>query len=319
MSHSSWRSQHCQFCNDAEEVFPDMLSLWNHCQRYHSEIMSKNPGVQRHSSATPSFALTNATAAMTGATASQDEARKPASRSMVGNESPDESSFPELNGFARVFIVDFNMLGSDTSVEQVAALSEDAKSKLTAYVPSHLYLTNHGKRAFKKKLRGGKGMKKDDVDSAHARTVLSKFYLRSEDADNKISHFVHEKRKLKGSIAKCIRETMQQALLSKVRLADNGKYKSIPSWNELLTEFVANADLQRTAFDLLNRDVYPKGTHSEYRRDVLASQLTKSCRFVFNDAKANKDFISLHVTEMWSEISQKLRKASTGCAVSAGT
>lgn len=319
---ASWLPQHCEFCKDAKEVFPDLLLLFSHCQSYHPEKIS-NPVVQSPSSATSAYcARRNATVTTTGATATQEEDRKPPPKStaVMHEDPPHQSSFPQLNGVARDFIVNFNMFGLDMSVEEVAAISYEAKLQLTAYVPSQLYLTNHGKKRFKKAnlLPGGEEMKKEEVDPAHARSILSPFYLQKVDAESKVSQFLHETRKLKAAIAKCTRETMHQALLSKVRLVGDGKYKSITSWSVLTANCATNADLQWKVQDLLNTDVYPKGIHSECRRDVLASQLTNSCGFVFNDGIANKDFISLHVSEIWSEISQKIKKkASKDCAVSA--
>jgi hypothetical protein len=305
-------SSPCPICTDAHELFPDMLSLTSHLQRCHSDTMFPR--------SVTTFPRSNALAT-TGATASSEEARKPAPRSMAMNDVPCQSSlFPELNGFSRVFIVQFNMSGSDMSVEQVAALSDERLLKLTAHVPSQLYLTSHAKKTFKSNLPGGKGMTAMDVDVAHAMTILSKFFVLKEDVASKVPQFIREKKRLKATIAKCIRATMQQALLSKVRLADDGIYQSIASWNELIAVCAKKAELKCTVVDLFNISVYPNVPGAEYQRSVLASDLTKSCGFVFNDANANKDFITLHVTEIWSEISQKIRKTkSKDCSVSAGT
>jgi hypothetical protein len=306
-------SSRCPFCTDAYELFPDMLSLTSHLQRCHSEMTFPR--------SVTTFPRSDASLATTGATSSSEEARKPAPRSMAMNDVPCQSSlFPELNGFSRVFIVQFNMSGSDMSVEQVAALSDEGLLKLTAHVPSQLYLTSHARKTFKSNLPGGKEMTAMELDVAHAMRILSKFFILKEDVAAKIPQFIREKKSLKVAIARCIRATMQQALLSKVRLANDGMYQSIASWNELMAECAKKSELHSTVADLFSVSVYSSVPFTEYQRSVLASDITKSCGFVFNDANANKDFITLHVTEVWSEISQKIRKTkSKDCSVSAGT
>jgi hypothetical protein len=236
----------------------------------------------------------------------QEVALKPAPRSMAVNESPGQSSFPELNRFAHCFIVNFNM--TDMTVQELAALSDDAKMNLTAHVPSNLYLTNYSKKDFKAKMPAVMSAS-EDVDTVHARMVLSKFFANKADVDSKIPPFVNAKKNLKAAVAKCIRETMQQALLSLVRAAESGKYKSIVSWNQLMNDCGTNPILLVHARDLFQVYVFPKGTHStEYKRDALALKLMESCGFILNDGTARKYFINLHITEIWSEISQKIKK-----------
>jgi hypothetical protein len=120
---ASWLPQHCEFCKDAKEVFPDLLLLFSHCQSYHPEKIS-NPVVQSPSSATSAYcARRNATVTTTGATATQEEDRKPPPKStaVMHEDPPHQSSFPQLNGVARDFIVNFNMFGLDMSVERKSA------------------------------------------------------------------------------------------------------------------------------------------------------------------------------------------------------
>jgi hypothetical protein len=173
-------------------------------------------------------------------------------------------SFQELKGFARIFIVQFNMFGPDMSVEKVAALSEEGKLKLRAFVPSQLYLTAYTKKAFKKTLTDE--VVRSSVEMAHARRILSKFYPKIEDVDSKVAPFVAETRKLKKAIAKFGRATMRHSLLLEARLVHDRKYNSIPKYTELVQMCATDKGLQGTVLDLLNSTVYPRGHFPKYKR-----------------------------------------------------
>jgi hypothetical protein len=278
----------CTLCSDSTELFGDQCSLVGHYNRYHADD-GKSTDQVSHS---PSL---------------QADTRKPKVAKVVMVNKDAVESFPGLKGFNRTFIDKFNMFGPDMSVEKVAALTEEEKLKLRAFVPSQLYLTSYRKKLFKKTLRDEE--KGTNVLVVHARRILTCRYLQKADVESKVPAFIAATKTLKGAIASAARAAMRSKILSAVRLFEGGKYREISTHRELVQKCGADEELKSTVVDLFHTVVYPSGHHSNFTRGGLASALINSCGFVFDDGLATKDCVLLHVTEMWSDVCDKYRKA----------
>jgi hypothetical protein len=296
----------CTLCSDSTEVFCDQWSLVVHYTHYHADEKMTNQVTHIPS---PIIRDTDAPAGDNSPLAAT-RIPKEAKAGMVIEDAAE--SFPGLKGFNRLFIVQFNMFGPDMSVEKVGALTEEAKLKLRAFVPSQLYLTAYRTKEFKKTLRCDE---KGIVLVVHAKRILSCRYLQKEDVDSKIPSFIAATKALKAEIAKAARAAMRSKNLSAIRMFECGKYLEISTHRELVKKCAVDEVLRATVIDLLHTTVYPLGGHSNFTRGDLASALIKSCGFVFDDGLATKDCILLHVSEIWSSVLDEFRKSG----VSSGT